>query len=68
MTRTIPWGKFSDKHKKYIKTALNYKQSVAEGAVRSGKTIDHCIIFSMYLETCEDKIHLRVGQAYRMQN
>lgn len=63
MTRTIPWGKFSDKHKYYIKTALNYKQSVAEGAVRSGKTIDHCIIFSMYLETCEDKIHLASGSS-----
>lgn len=63
MTRTIPWGEFSDKHKNYIKTALNYKQSVAEGAVRSGKTIDHCIIFSMYLETCEDKIHLASGSS-----
>lgn len=63
MTRTIPWGKFSDKHKNYIKTSLNYKQSVAEGAVRSGKTIDHCIIFSMYLETCEDKIHLASGSS-----
>lgn len=63
MTRTIPWGKFSDKHKNYIKTALNYKQSVAEGAVRSGKTIDHCIIFSIYLETCEDKIHLASGSS-----
>lgn len=63
MTRTIPWGKFSDKHKNYIKTALNYKQSVAEGAVRSGKTIDHCIIFSMYLEICEDKIHLASGSS-----
>lgn len=63
MTRTIPWGKFSDKHKNYIKTALNYKQIVAEGAVRSGKTIDHCIIFSMYLETCEDKIHLASGSS-----
>ena len=63
MTRTIPWGKFSDKHKNYIKTAPNYKQSVAEGAVRSGKTIDHCIIFSMYLETCEDKIHLASGSS-----
>ena len=63
MTRTIPWGKFSDKHKNYIKTALNYKQSVAEGAVRSGKTIDHCIIFSMYLETCQDKIHLASGSS-----
>lgn len=34
---------------------------VAEGAIRSGKTIDHCIIASMYLETCKDKIHLASG-------
>lgn len=35
--------------------------NVAEGAIRSGKTIDHCIIASMYLETCRDKIHLASG-------
>ena len=35
--------------------------NVAEGAIRSGKTIDHCIIASMYLETCPDKIHLASG-------
>lgn len=35
--------------------------SVAEGAVRSGKTIDHCIIAAIYLETCPDKIHLASG-------
>ena len=35
--------------------------NVAEGAVRSGKTIDNCIIAQMYLETCEDKIHLASG-------
>jgi PBSX family phage terminase large subunit len=35
--------------------------SVGEGAVRAGKTIDNCIIASMYLETCADKIHLASG-------
>ena len=35
--------------------------SVAEGAIRSGKTIDHCIISAMYLEACKDKIHLASG-------
>ena len=57
-TRKIKWGAFSDKHKKYIKNALKYRHNVAEGAVRSGKTIDHCIIFAMYLEKCPDKFHL----------
>lgn len=35
--------------------------SVAEGAIRSGKTIDHCIIAMLKLETCKDKIHLASG-------
>lgn len=63
LTNRIPWGAFSDKHKKYIKESLNYRHSVAEGAVRSGKTIDHCIIFAMYLEQCPDKIHLASGSS-----
>lgn len=63
LTNRIPWGAFSDKHKTYIKESLNYRHSVAEGAVRSGKTIDHCIIFAMYLEQCPDKIHLASGSS-----
>lgn len=63
LSNKIPWGAFSDKHKQYIKSSLNYRHIVAEGAVRSGKTIDHCIIASMYLETCEDKIHLASGSS-----
>lgn len=35
--------------------------NVAEGAIRSGKTIDNCIIAAMYLETCADKFHLASG-------
>ena len=60
-TATIPWGAFSDKHKRYIKSALNNRMCVAEGAIRSGKTIDHCIIAAAYLEKCPDKYHLASG-------
>lgn len=59
--RTIEWQPFSKKHKNYIKNALRHRMNVAEGAIRSGKTIDHCIIAAMYLETCKDKIHLASG-------
>lgn len=60
-TTTIDWKPFSEKHKAYIKNALSNKMNVAEGAIRSGKTIDHCIIAAMYLEECPDKIHLASG-------
>ena len=60
-TATIPWGAFSDKHKAYIKAALKNRMCVAEGAIRSGKTIDHCIIAAAYLEDTPDKYHLASG-------
>jgi len=60
-TQTIDWQPFGDKHKRYIANALHNKMNVAEGAIRSGKTIDHCIIAAAYLETCRDKIHLASG-------
>lgn len=59
--QTIEWQPFSDKHKNYIYNALDCKMSVAEGAVRSGKTIDNCIIACMILEMTPDKIHLASG-------
>lgn len=58
---TIQWADFSDKHKVYIHNALQNKMNVAEGAIRSGKTIDHCIIAAAYLEKCRDRIHLASG-------
>lgn len=61
--QTIEWQPFSNKHKTYIKNALNSKMSVAEGSIRSGKTIDNCIIACAYLETCPDKIHLATGSS-----
>ena len=60
-TATIPWGAFSAKHKAYIKRALKNRMCVAEGAIRSGKTIDHCIIAAAYLEDTPDKYHLASG-------
>ena len=60
-TATIPWGAFSPKHKTYIKAALRNRMCVAEGAIRSGKTIDHCIIAAAYLEETPDKFHLASG-------
>lgn len=61
LTSTIAWKDFSDKHIDYITSALDNRMCVAEGAIRSGKTIDHCIIAAMYLEQCTDKIHLASG-------
>ena len=60
-TQTIDWKPFSEKHKAYIRKALCSKMSVAEGSIRSGKTIDNCIIAAAYLERCKDKIHLASG-------
>lgn len=60
-TQTIAWGAFSEKHKAYIKNAFHNRMCVAEGAIRSGKTIDHCIIAAAYLEECPDKYHLASG-------
>lgn len=61
VTSTIPWGEFSPKHKRYIKNAPKNRLCVAEGAIRSGKTIDHCIIAAAMLETTPDKYHLASG-------
>ena len=61
MSVKIPWGEFSEKHKKYINGALKNRMCVAEGAIRSGKTIDHCIIAAAYLEQTPDKYHLASG-------
>lgn len=61
LTATIPWGAFSEKHKAYIRSALKHRMCVAEGAIRSGKTIDHCIIAAAYLETAPDRFHLASG-------
>jgi PBSX family phage terminase large subunit len=60
-TRTIQWSPFSQKHKNYIKKGLECKMSVAEGAIRSGKTTDNCIIAAAALEVSPDRLHLATG-------
>lgn len=60
-TATIPWGAFSEKHRRYIRAALKNRMCVAEGAIRSGKTIDHCIVAAAYLEMTPDRFHLASG-------
>lgn len=61
LTRTINWGRFGPKHKRYIKQAVHSSFCVAEGAVRAGKTIDHCAIAAAYLEKTPDMFHLATG-------
>ncbi|MBQ8111303.1 MAG: PBSX family phage terminase large subunit [Clostridia bacterium] len=60
-TATIPWGPFSAKHRAYINAAAGMRMCVAEGAIRSGKTIDHCVIAQKYLEDAPDRFHLASG-------
>lgn len=58
---TIKWCPLSLKHINYIKKGLVSRMSVAEGAIRSGKTIDNCIIGADSIENSDDKIHLASG-------
>lgn len=60
-TKTIPFAEFSDKQLQYMAKALKSENNCAEGAIRSSKTIMHCLIAYAYLETCTDKIHLASG-------
>lgn len=53
---------FSDKHKAYISRAESATVSVAEGAVRAGKTIDNVLAFAKEINRgTPDRIHLATG-------
>ena len=52
---------FGDKHKAYMRRALYSTMNVAEGAVRSGKTVDNVFVFAHLLETSPDRLHLATG-------
>ena len=53
---------FGQKHKEYIKNALRCTVSVAEGAVRAGKTIDNIAAFAYLIDKgTPDRIHLATG-------
>ena len=53
--------KFNNKHIDYMQRAGKNTYNIAEGAVRAGKTVDNILIFSLLLETSEDKFHLASG-------
>jgi len=55
------YGMFSKKHLRYMGHAMRSSFCVAEGAVRAGKTIDHCFIAACCLERCADTFHLATG-------
>lgn len=53
---------WSQKHKDYMGRAYAATISVAEGAVRAGKTVDNVAVFARHLESgTPDRIHLATG-------
>lgn len=53
---------FGEKHKEYINSAIRSTISVAEGAVRAGKTIDNIAAFAALIQKgTPDRIHLATG-------
>lgn len=53
---------FGQKHKDYMRATKNAVISVAEGAVRAGKTIDNVTAFAYFLQNgTPDKFHLATG-------
>lgn len=53
---------FGEKHKEYIQNATRCTISVAEGAVRAGKTIDNIAAFATMIQKgTPDRIHLATG-------
>ena len=53
---------FQDKHRDYMRAALTSTISVAEGAVRAGKTIDNVTAFARMLANgVPDRFHLATG-------
>lgn len=60
-TKTV-YGIFSPKHTAYIERAKKATISVAEGAVRAGKTIDNIAAFAwMIHKGTPDRLHLATG-------
>lgn len=58
--KTIPFN-FSDKHKDYIRKSAECMYNIAEGAIRSGKTVANVFAFAHELKTAKDKLHLATG-------
>ncbi len=64
--KTIDY-QFSQKHIDYIKNCSTHEYNIAEGAIRSGKTVDHIFDFAHSIKRSRDKLFLvtasTVGQA-----
>ena len=60
-TKSISVAPFGSKHKAYFLRCQDSYMNVAEGAYRAGKSITNIFAFAMYLETCEDRLHLVSG-------
>lgn len=60
LTKQVPY-QFSDKHLGYIRKCQDNTYNILEGAVRSGKTVDHVLAFAKELCDTPDKFHLATG-------
>lgn len=60
LTKQIPY-RFADKHLEYIRKCQDNMYNILEGAVRSGKTVDHIMAFAKELCDTPDKFHLATG-------
>ena len=53
---------WTDKHKQYMQKGISATISVAEGAVRAGKTVDNVTMFAKMIDLgVKDRIHLATG-------
>ncbi|MBQ8640640.1 MAG: PBSX family phage terminase large subunit [Clostridia bacterium] len=53
--------RFGEKHRAYMRRAMECVMNVAEGAVRAGKTVDNVFVFAACLDKSPDRIHLATG-------
>lgn len=60
LTKQVPY-KFADVHLEYIRKCQDNMYNILEGAVRSGKTVDHVLAFAKELCDTPDKFHLATG-------
>ena len=60
LTKQIPY-RFADVHLNYIRKCQDNTYNILEGAVRSGKTVDHIMAFAKELCDTPDKFHLATG-------
>ena len=60
LTKQVPYV-FADVHLEYIRKCQDNMYNILEGAVRSGKTVDHVLAFAKELCDTPDKFHLATG-------